>query len=164
MDWEKKIYHREVSAYTVTGNEEINTYNGNTFRVYGQFEHTAPNWNTVGNVITRKCVSDTEYNIRFNDITDNRIALCRMVNRYLVKFNLAGSQDLEYFKEFIIGETIYYELATPELIDISDILPDDNLIETEVGGHITFKNQHGDDYRIPVPSEVEYMINVEEAL
>lgn len=164
VDWEKKIYHREVSAYTVTGNEEINTYNGNTFRLYGQFEHTAPNWNIVGNVITRKCVSDTEYNLRFNDITDNRIALATVSNRYLFMFNLAGSQDVKYFKEFITGETIYYELATPELIDISDLLPADNLIEVEAGGTLTFKNQHGDDYCIPIPSEVEYMINVEEAL
>ena len=47
---------------------------------------------------------------------------------------------------------LYYGLATPEIIDISDILPADNLIEVEGGGTITFENEHG----LAVPSEVAY--------
>ena len=56
--------------------------------------------------------------------------------------------------------TVYYELAEPEIIDISDILPDDNLIEVEEGGTITFENSNGDGFRIPVPSEIVYQKKV----
>lgn len=84
-----------------------------------------------------------------------------------VRFSLPINYDtVDSVKDWLKANTpiFYYELATPELIDISDILPADNLIEVEAGGTLTFKNQHGDDYCIPVPSEVEHMINVEEAL
>ena len=47
---------------------------------------------------------------------------------------------------------LYYVLATPEVTDISDLLPVDNLIEVEGGGTITFENEHG----LAVPSEVTY--------
>ena len=47
---------------------------------------------------------------------------------------------------------VYYVLATPEVTDISDIMPADNLIEVEGGGTITFENEHG----LAVPSEVIY--------
>ena len=50
--------------------------------------------------------------------------------------------------------TVYYELATPEIIDISDILP--NSIEVEGGGTITFKNEH----ELAMPSDVDYFVKV----
>ena len=49
--------------------------------------------------------------------------------------------------------TVYYELDTPEVIDISDILPEDNYIEVEGGGMLTFKNE----YEYDVPSEVVFV-------
>ena len=60
--------------------------------------------------------------------------------------------------------TTYYPLATPVETDISAYLSDDNLIEVEAGGTLTFENQHGDDYQIPIPSEEEYMIDLQEAI
>lgn len=50
--------------------------------------------------------------------------------------------------------TLVYELATPEVTDISDILPADNYIGVEGGGTLTFKNQ----FEFDVPSEVTYQI------
>lgn len=49
-------------------------------------------------------------------------------------------------------------------IDISDIIGDafQEPIEVEAGGTLTFKNSHGDDYRIPVPSSEEYVISLTE--
>ena len=52
------------------------------------------------------------------------------------------------------GVILYYELATPEVTDISDILPEDNYIGVEGGGTLTFKNE----YEYDVPSEVTYQI------
>ena len=59
---------------------------------------------------------------------------------------------------------LYYELETPIVTDISDLLTDDFLrnIEVEAGGSVTFKNSNGDSYRIPVPSEEEYIVKLSE--
>jgi hypothetical protein len=62
------------------------------------------------------------------------------------------------------GTTTYYPLNTPTETDISEHLTDDNLIEVEAGGTLTFPNSNGDDYRLPVPSEEEYMIDLQSAL
>ena len=61
------------------------------------------------------------------------------------------------------GVILYYELATPITTDISDLIDDDFLrnIEVEAGGSITFKNGN-DSYRIPVPSEEEYVVKLSE--
>jgi hypothetical protein len=68
------------------------------------------------------------------------------------------------FKASVSGVYAYYELATPVETDISAYLSDDNLIEVEAGGTLTFPNSNGDNYRIPVPSTQEYMINLQEAV
>lgn len=49
-------------------------------------------------------------------------------------------------------------------IDISDIIGDtfQEPLEVEAGGTLTFKNSHGDDYRIPVPNSEEYAISLAE--
>ena len=49
-------------------------------------------------------------------------------------------------------------------IDISDIIGNtfQEPLEVEAGGTLTFKNSHGDDYRIPVPSFEEYVISLVE--
>jgi hypothetical protein len=56
----------------------------------------------------------------------------------------------------VTDETIYFELATSVETDISALI-DDNAIEVESGGSITFENTNGDSYRIPVPSNVVTM-------
>ena len=62
------------------------------------------------------------------------------------------------------GVILYYELATPIVTDISSLIPDDFLrnIEVEAGGSVTFQNSNGDSYRIPVPSEEEYIVKLSE--
>ncbi len=71
--------------------------------------------------------------------------------------------DVTTFKQAMSGVILYYELATPIVTDISDLIPDDFLrnIEVEAGSSITFKNGN-DDYRIPVPSEEEYIVKLSE--
>ena len=61
--------------------------------------------------------------------------------------------DAATFKAAMSGVMLYYELATPEVTDISDILPADNYIGVEGGGTLTFKNE----YEYDVPSEVTYI-------
>lgn len=71
--------------------------------------------------------------------------------------------DATAFKQAMQGVIMYYELATPIVTDISDIIPDVFLrnIEVEAGGSVTFKNSN-DNYHIPVPSEEEYIVKLSE--
>lgn len=62
--------------------------------------------------------------------------------------------DGEIFKAAMSGVMLYYELATPEITNISDILPADNLIGVEGGGTIIAVNEHG----YAVPTEITYQI------
>ena len=68
------------------------------------------------------------------------------------------------FKQAMQGVMLYYELANTIVTDISSLIPDDFLrnIEVEAGGSVTFKNSTGDSYRIPVPSEEEYIVKLSE--
>lgn len=74
--------------------------------------------------------------------------------------DLDGYGESGNFVDFV--EKKYHKLD--RTIDISDIIGDtfQEPFEVEAGGTLTFKNSHGDDYRIPVPSSVEYVISLAE--
>jgi hypothetical protein len=71
--------------------------------------------------------------------------------------------DATAFKQAMSGVMLYYELESPIVTDISTLIDDDFLrnIEVEAGGSVTFKGGN-DDYRIPVPSEEEYIVKLSE--
>lgn len=71
--------------------------------------------------------------------------------------------DAATFKQAMSGVMLHYELETPIVTDISDLIPDDFLrnMEVEAGGSVTFKGGN-DDYRIPVPNEEEYVVKLSE--
>ena len=81
-----------------------------------------------------------------------------------VYVNDTSYTDATAFKQAMQGVMLYYELETPIVTDISSLIPDDFLrnIEVEAKGSVTFKNSNGDDYRIPVPSEEEYIVKLSE--
>ena len=102
----------------------------------------------------------------FNDITtktDNmKVSAVKTTNDYITIRNTAYT-DAAAFKQAMQGVILYYELANPIVADISSLIPDDFLrnIEVEAGGSVTFKNSN-DSYRIPVPSEEEYIVKLSE--
>lgn len=61
--------------------------------------------------------------------------------------------DAASFKAAMAGVMLYYQLATPEVTDISALITADNLIPVQGNGTITFVNEYG----YAVPSTVEYM-------
>lgn len=77
----------------------------------------------------------------------------------LIKDSDYSSSTASAFKTAMNGVYLYYELATPIEIDITDILEPFNV---EDGGTITFHNSNGDGYGIPVPSTEEYLVKLEE--
>ena len=87
---------------------------------------------------------------------------------YVLESTTVRVRDTAYtnaatFKQAMQGVILYYELANPIITDISTLIPDDFLrnIEVEAGGSVTFKNSN-DSYRIPVPSEDEYIVKLSE--
>ena len=80
-----------------------------------------------------------------------------------VYVNDTSYTDVTAFKQAMQGVILYYELETPIVTDISSLIPDDFLrnLTVEAGGSVTFKGGN-DDYRIPVPSEEEYIVRLSE--
>lgn len=81
----------------------------------------------------------------------------------IVRVRDTAYTDATTFKQAMQGVMLYHELATPIVTDISTMIDDDFLrnIEVEAGGSVTFKGSN-DSYRIPVPSEEEYVVKLSE--
>ena len=60
-----------------------------------------------------------------------------------------------------LGAVCYYPLPEPIEVDLSDVLTDDNFIEVEAGGTVTFKQA---STQLPVPSSVTYQISTKEVV
>lgn len=79
---------------------------------------------------------------------------------YIYFRNDACSTNSE-IKAAMQGVTLYYELAEPIEVDLSDVLTDDNFIEVEAGGTVTFKQA---STQLPIPSSVTYQISTSEVI
>lgn len=95
-------------------------------------------------------------------VTGNESGLYVLENT-TVRVRDTAYPDVATFKQAMSGVILYYELATPIVTDISDLIPDDFLrnISVEAGSSITFKGSN-DDYRLPVPNEEEYVVKLSE--
>lgn len=80
---------------------------------------------------------------------------------YGVEGNAVDYEAKTYTQNNTVDGTEVKALDTPIVTDISTLIPDDFLrnIEVEAGGSVTFKNSN-DNYRIPVPSEEEYVVKL----
>lgn len=70
---------------------------------------------------------------------------------------------LDECRTALIGAKLYFELATPEVIDLSAVWPDDDfgVLRVEAGGTINLHYPALDDgYELAVPSETEIMVDV----
>lgn len=82
---------------------------------------------------------------------------------YGIEGNVADYETKTYTQNNAVDGAEVKALDTPIVTDISSLIPDDFLrnIEVEAGGSVTFKGGN-DDYRIPVPSEEEYIVKLSE--
>lgn len=164
VDYENKKYYQCVNSVDL-GTLEW-SYRSEQQRFYaiadsitGKFSES---FGIVPNIIVAKYDA-----VCFNDITtktDNmKVSAVKTTNDYITIRNTAYT-DATAFKQAMQGVMLYYELETPIVTDISSLIPDDFLrnIEVEAKGSVTFKNSNGDDYRIPVPSEEEYIVKLSE--
>lgn len=131
-----------------------------TFQLTGQ--KLTKNYDIAPNILCSKYPTKTQ-NELWGKINVTGITTAANVDGY-VYLNDTAYADAAAFKQAMQGVMLYYELETPIVTDISDLIDDDFLrnIEVEAGGSVTFKNSNGDDYRIPVPSEEEYIVKLSE--
>ena len=115
----------------------------------------------ASNILCSKYLAKSQNEV-WSDAAPVGIATNATIDGY-VYVNDTAYTDATAFKQAMQGVIMYYELATPIVTDISDIIPDDFLrnIEVEAGGSVTFKNSN-DNYHIPVPSEEEYIVKLSE--
>ena len=131
-----------------------------TFQLTGQ--KLTKNYDIAPNILCSKYPTKTQ-NELWGKINVTGITTAANVDG-CVYLNDTAYTDAAAFQQAMQGVMLYYELESPIVTDISDIIPDDFLrnIEVEAGGSITFKNSNGDSYRIPVPSEEEYIVKLSE--
>lgn len=158
VNWENKKYTQRVSKYTIDGSEII--FKENTYWVMTATDFEKPRPSTKNAIcVNFKMVNN--YDEKWGNIIFRTGGNGFVFTDLESKFANANEVK-DYFQQN--NETIYYELNEEQIIDISDII--DNTfqepIEVEAGGTLTFRNSHGDAYRIPVPSTEEYLVSLAE--
>ena len=158
VDWENKEYHKRVGKYTIDGSENIVKEKSYWLMTVTDFEKPRPS--TINAICVNfkagnKCASKWG-NVIFRTGSNGFVftdSESKFANANEVK---------DYFQQN--NETIYYELAEEQIIDISDIIDTtfQEPIEVEAGGTLTFHNSNGDGYRLPVPNEEEYIVSLAE--
>lgn len=159
VDWEEKRYHKRVGKVDL---ERLNwEYTNDYLGMPVFFTTNIPPGiaSKATNIITSRYIPTNK--VFSTQQVDKAIAIATSGAVY-VRDNSYSDKDT--FVNALNGQIIYYELAEEQIIDISDII--DNIfqepIEVEAGGTLTFKNSHGDNYRIPVSSTEEYLVSLAE--
>lgn len=116
----------------------------------------------ASNILCSKYLAKSQNEV-WSDATPVSIATNATIDGY-VYVNDTAYTDTTAFKQAMQDVILYYELATPIVTDISNLIDDDFLrnLTVEAGGSVTFKNSNGDDYRTPVPNEEEYIVKLSE--
>lgn len=166
IDYENKRYVQCVGSVDLgTLDWKINTTSSVGNHFYGSVKHFNFKYlgafgTTVYNVLCSKYRTVARSSNVFVDktLTVDGVAV---VSQIQVKDT--AYTDATAFKQAMQGVMLYYELANPIITDISTLIPDDFLrnVEVEAMGSVTFKGGN-DDYRIPVPSEEEYIVKLSE--
>lgn len=112
-----------------------------------------PSANNIGNLINKNYVA-TSYNDYVQNFPDK---ICFGFVNGNIGVRDTSYTDKNTFTSAMSGTYLFYELDEPVETDISEYLTDENITKAEAGGSITFVNQHGEDYKIQVPVEMEYI-------
>lgn len=161
VDYENKRYVQcvdsvDLGTLTWTAGESVSF---KTHHLAGQ--KLTKSYSIAPNFICPKYSTKTQ-NESWGKTSITGISATSNVNGYIY-VNDTSYTDATAFKQAMQGVILYYELANPIVTDISTMLTDDFLrnLTVEAGGSITFKGGN-DDYRIPVPSEEEYIVKLSE--
>ena len=151
IDYERKVFVQNVARVDISTLTDWDY--GVAFRISytdlsGQIDIYIPHDNSVcANIVCAKYAttpqdSQLEKGISFGFYDGS--------GEYKIAVNDDSYTTLSDWLTAMSGVYMYYQLATPIEVDISAYLTDDNLINVESGGTLTFPNSNGDDYLLPV--------------
>ena len=156
IDFERKVYVQRVGSVDL-GTLSWEIYNADRKIFRASVPGIAIGEDTIfPNIITARYKTVMGVDswatgiISTSKIATNRVFICD-----------TAYTDTTSFKAAMSGVLLYYELAKPIEIDLSDVLPDDHFIEVEAGGTVTFKQA---STQLPVPSEITYQISTSEVI
>jgi hypothetical protein len=166
IDFERKKFVQML------GSVDLGTLEWNLHAGTGLFFASLPSNAKVSTVHGAEAICpryEVMYNTNYTTLQtlDKACTVCEKSFSTSYKYILVSDSSYSTGSEIktaLNGVTLYYELQTPVETDISEYLTDDNLIHVDSGGTLTFENQHGDDYLLPVPSEETYMIDLQASL
>lgn len=163
IDWENKKYHREVEPIVITSDAMVTEYQpSDESFVYCAIRHPMGRFKTLEN---GDAIISIGLPYLYKYASDGFLLSGDYINIGAAAYlQLGGTPDSIknlIGKLFDAGNplTVVAALAEPEIIDISDILTNDCLVEVEPGGEITFKSDDN-DIRLNVPSEVVFQNKV----
>lgn len=166
VDYENKKYYQCVGSvdlgtlnWTAGGSSSKTVFIASSQKIRGQ--KLSNNSAIAANILCSKYLAKSQNEV-WSNATPVGIATNATTDGFVYVADTAYT-DATAFKQAMQGVMLYYELETPIVTDISDLLTDDFLrnIEVEAGGSVTFKNGN-DNYHIPVPSEEEYIVKLSE--
>lgn len=166
VDYENKRYVQCVDSVDLgTLGWEINTTSAVGRHFYGyvrplNFKYLGVFGTTIYNALCSKYRTVARSS---NVFVDKTLTIDGVTVVSQIQVKDTAYTDATAFKQAMSGVMLYYELANPIVTDISTLIDDDFLrnLTVEAGGSVTFKGGN-DDYRIPVPSEEEYIVKLSE--
>lgn len=166
VDYENKKYVQCVNSVDLgTLGWKINTTSSVGNHFYGSVKHLNFKYlgafgTTVYNALCSKYITVARSS---NVFVDKTLTIDGVTVVSQIQVKDTAYTDATAFKQAMSGVMLYYELANPIVTDISTLIDDDFLrnLTVEAGGSVTFKGGN-DDYRIPVPSEEEYIVKLSE--
>lgn len=127
----KRVFNRRVKTVELDGSEEWYIAGG-TF-----WTHINDSKKSQGTVLSSRYT-------------------CYIIDVLYVSVASTGVSTVDEFKAALRADPFYvtYIIDTPETVDMYELLTEDNFIEVEGNGTLTFKNEYG----YAVPSEITYML------
>lgn len=162
IDWAAKTYTRRVKAVDMGSLDYVRRvgYGANPF--YTSYPGR-PRTETNNMISTIYSLSEEHYLTGFGDnAPDMSISANPGVDpdpdgRLLIRDDRYVT--VSALKAALAGVILYMEIATPEVYDISDYLPD-NMLDVEPGGSLTFVQE--DDTTLEIPNSVDYLVKLSE--
>ena len=159
IDFERKVYVQRVKSVDLGVMNWVRYSNGSMQAYAPSYPHVSNSYDLVANCTCSKYVATSAKVIESSSPVDKTVALGGNSKTFVVYDS--DYTDANAFKAAMHGVMLYYDLAEPIEVDLSDVLPDDHFIEVEAGGTVTFKQA---STQLPVPSSVTYQISTSEVI
>lgn len=152
-DYEAKLYHRSVGSKNLGDLNFVSAQSagGDWFAYYDGIGAKNIESSQLGNILCAryKTITADESYIGVEGIA--------IAGNYLYICDHSMQGDASRLIQSLQGAMLYYELATEEVYDITEIMPDDfEIMQVEGGGTVEFHYPNYDDYNVDVQSDIAY--------